>query len=358
MTRVGDKYLRLYTFHKLIKEILQVYDKDYLNEFPFDGESDNFKFGVDRVKKLIENNMVNDFNYDAILIDEVQLFEPDWIDICYSLLDIPSKNVFEMYGDVNQDIKFKSKLGKSTWKKAKVFNHVFERIGLSINYRNSKGIVDYIDGMMIDANNYLINNGVHVDTKGIAYSNRVKNSLMKKPIIKEIPQNNISSIVNIIKRIIDTYDCEYNDIAVIYPYYSFDQFYKPGYFIEKFLVDNNIPFNVISSTKNSESNKNGVYISTIDSTMGLDFKYIILCGLHSLDFYHNKIYSVCEKLSKGIKCKKYDAFYSYGEAANKIYTACSRAREVIFILDDLDNDSPLKNVIYHSDKKTYIKENI
>ena len=61
------------------------------------------------------------------------------------------------------------------------------------------------------------------------------------------------------------------------------------------------------------------------------------------------------RLSQLIK-RNQDAKFYINEVAKKIYSACSRAREGLFILDDLNKDSPVKKIIRPSSGRKYFDE--
>ena len=117
------------------------------------------------------------------------------------------------------------------------------------------------------------------------------------------------------------------------------------------MESNDIPYSFIhgdTQVGNERRQKlfecDGIIMSTIDSCLGLDFKYVILCGIHYWDLVYDK-QSGTRKLSEIMILFEEWARLYYSEIGKKIYSACSRAREGLFIIDDTDEGSPIKRII-------------
>ena len=100
----------------------------------------------------------------------------------------------------------------------------------------------------------------------------------------------------------------------------------------------------------------GVVLSTVDSCLGLDFKYVILCGVHYWDFIYDEKTNTTEKLDSKKLLFDANARLLYCEAGKKIYSACSRARDGLFIVDDTDNNSPIKTILRPLSGRRYYDE--
>uniref|UniRef100_UPI0025930C25 3'-5' exonuclease n=1 Tax=uncultured Clostridium sp. TaxID=59620 RepID=UPI0025930C25 len=92
-------------------------------------------------------------------------------------------------------------------------------------------------------------------------------------------------------------------------------------------------------------NGEGVIITTIDSALGLDFNTVILTGLYPLQYVikDKSFYKV--KSWTELKEKEESDKEIYISNLRKIYTACSRARENLYILSDLDSNTPINDFI-------------
>ena len=94
------------------------------------------------------------------------------------------------------------------------------------------------------------------------------------------------------------------------------------------------------------SDTKGVVVSTIESSLGLDFKAVILAGL----FPYNYVFP-SEETSKEIKSWvgiKNMSDLEQGIVQSQMrsmYTACSRARDILYVLSDLKPGSPMEEIL-------------
>ena len=141
----GDNHnLYIMTFHKLVKKI-------YEECLHLHCESNIAT--EEEIKKCIrwvKDGKVS-LKFKAIFIDEVQIFDPLYLELSYFLLDKNDPNhVFLMAGDLNQAVKKLSRKGDAPWKRIESVNLDFTgRVRyIEKNYRNSKGIAEYIANML------------------------------------------------------------------------------------------------------------------------------------------------------------------------------------------------------------------
>ena len=134
--------LYISTFHKVVLDIVKDLLKKRYTINEFDKALDDLENAIDSKKIQLR--------FKAIFIDEVQIFEPRWLDICYKLLQEGEDSIFLMAGDINQDLKNMSKKGKAVWQLAKEIPSNFRgRVRyISKNYRNKKEICDYINNQL------------------------------------------------------------------------------------------------------------------------------------------------------------------------------------------------------------------
>ena len=132
--------------------------------------------------------------------------------------------------------------------------------------------------------------------------------------------------------------------------------YHIQYWIKKAFEENNIPSSFISTTddgtKTTYSNSNGVVISSIDSSLGLDFRAVVLTGLYPYTYVFDEN-GHRHRLSKweAIKDLSDDAKESTQVQMRKLYTACSRAREVLYVLSDAETGTVIDDIIRNGEKR-------
>ena len=362
-------YLHIYTFHKLIRDILSKKDPSFIRGLNIEENEDDFDRMIDRFEQLLNaKEIVTNFN--AIFIDEIQLFDPKWIDICYRMLDKTNGKdyFFEMFGDINQDVKSLRSKGKASWQNTRYIPPLTGRVKkLEKNYRNSDLIAKYLTCMIEDFNKYLLTINVPVDQESSCLTSETskKGKLRTKILISS--NKKFTKISKIIKELVSKKEgrpgAEYSEIAVIYPATRFGRWYAPINAIENEFSQAGIPFSFIHGDAIEGREKryplfdcDGVVMSTIDSCLGLDFKYVILCGLHFWDWLYDDKNGITRKLTNDLIESNYTARYYINEIGKKIYSACSRARDGLYIIDDLNNESPIKKIIRPTSGKRYYDE--
>jgi hypothetical protein len=129
------------------------------------------------------------------------------------------------------------------------------------------------------------------------------------------------------------------------------------YWLQQGLDDAGITYSMIINEKDNQFAKTrqgditGVVISTIESSLGLDFKAVILAGLYPYS-YVNKDGEVGKEIKSwsDIKNMPSDDQAAVQSQMRAVYTACSRARDVLYVLSDLKGDSPMEEIIKNSSR--------
>lgn len=346
----GDnKNLFIMTFHKLVKKLFN----DCLRR----GIEGNIATSeeIDECIRLVENGKIRQ-RFKAIFIDEVQIFEPQYLELCYHLLEKPiDDSLFLMAGDLNQTVRSQSRRGDAPWKKINGVELYFKgRVRyVKKNYRNTKDIGNYLNRMLKYMNHKMEKLGVMLpseyDYDSFEVNERpstalsVKTGINRFKVIEEV----IGSILEIVKK----YEVAYSDIAIIFPYKQMRILkYFFMYWIEKEFNERGIPYCTIISSESDKhrrySQTSGVVLTTIDSSLGLDFKAVIVAGLYPYNYIYSdegskaqiKSWSQVEKLGPAMK-------EQFMLEVRKTYTAASRAREILYIVSDLDIGTPLEEVI-------------
>lgn len=340
--------LFIMTFHKLVKKIYNECLKSSIaGEYPTEQE-------IQDLLLYIKKGMVN-LKFTAIFIDEVQIFTPLYLDICYALLDSNKDAVFLLAGDLNQAVRKQSRKGDAPWKKIDGGKLNFRgRVKyISKNYRNSPQISSYLNAMLAYMNLKLSQNGL-IDMQEFDYNifgdGPAQNIALE--VQRRISRMDICGrIIGAIEEITNKYKVGYSDIAVLFPYKE-NRFLKYHilFWITSEMKKRGIQYSLIFSDDQEErsqySRTNGVVLSTIDSSLGLDFRAVILAGLYPYEYIYTedkktKKINGWEQLSK----LPSDEQESVKVQLRKLYTACSRAREVLYVLSDIEEGSPFDDVL-------------
>jgi len=334
--------LYVMTFHKLVSTILKnELGISCVNNYPTE----------DQIKECIQavsENKVN-IRFDAIFIDEVQIFDPLYLELCYKLLK-SSDSIFLMAGDINQSVRNQSRRGDVPWKKMNVQLDFTGRVRyIEKNYRNTKEISLYLSNMLEFMNCKMLECEMErfseYDCNNIETFNK-NSGFLKVELINraEIKEKTIKAVKNLLKE----HKLTYSDIAIIFPYKTNMGSYSFLYWLKQGLEEENIPYSLIC-TDGTEFNKtrysktNGITLTTIDSSLGLDFKAVILAGLYPCTY-------VSELKTNIVKWEELgrltiDQKNSVQTILRKIYTACSRAREYLYCICDLPKDSMISELL-------------
>ena len=221
--------------------------------------------------------------FKAIFIDEVQNFDPLYLELCYLLLDQEDDWTFLMAGDLNQAVRAQSRKGDVPWKRIRGAKLDFTgRVRyIEKNYRNSKEIGEYIYGMLTLMNKRfsMLNmiNSMEYEYNSFTMGNKPAIALQIKTGIKrgEIKKQVSAAI----KEIVEKYKVSYSDIAVLFPFRQKKYLsYYFLYWLTQALEEDGIPYSMIipseerQQSRSRYSNTKGVVVSTIESSLGLDFK--------------------------------------------------------------------------------------
>ena len=340
----NDDNLHILTFHKLVLKLLREKLQLILSINDFDKALDILEGALDR-------GLIN-IDFKAIFIDEVQIFEPRWLDICYKLLKKDSDNIFLIAGDLNQDVKSRCKKGKAVWQQMNTIPSDFKgRVKyIRKNYRNTIDICSYVNMQLsfmaekMNEMNIVLTNEFDINTHGTSNKSggKIDISVIDKVCLK-------SKIKEKIKQIHDEDKIDYSDIAIVIPCKQHASFrYYPLTWIKQALEEEGIEFRVIcndSYCKKKYGQGTGVIISTIDSALGLDFKAVLLTALYPLAYVFDGKKQKLIKSWNMLKESNDEIKENYFMNLRKIYTASSRAREYLYILSDLSRELPINDLI-------------
>ena len=261
-----------------------------------------------------------------------------------------------MAGDLNQSVRKQSRRGDAPWKKIDGVTLDYKgRVRyIERNYRNSRQVGNYINSMLHYMNS-------HMDELGLINTNEFdydvfetgNNNGIALKVKTGIDRTEIQrAVLDAIKEIVGKYDVGYSDIAVIFPMKKNAALhYYFLYWITKMLDEEGIPYSLITPSDAEGQNKvkysrtSGVVISTIDSSLGLDFKAVIVAGLYPNNYCFTDNKKIPLKTWRTIKQLDKNEQEQVQINMRKMYTACSRAREILYVISDLQPDSPMERLL-------------
>lgn len=346
--------LEISTFDKLVINILDA------NSISQSFSENRYEENLDSLYNALRSNRIRT-KFKAIFVDEVQLFNSKMLDSLYLMLENPETSFFELYGDINQDVKSEKRDFMSPWRGTLCLPKFTGRTyKLQKNYRNTIEIGEYLNSI----HDKIVEDLQYLGTKIVAEDYNIDSHCFRKgvkPIVYETKRDNFVYYLDKAIQSIKKEGLDYNDIAIIFPKQSFIQKkYYPLQWIEDYLNKKNIPcsriFGKDFTKKKLISNADGIIISTIESSLGLDFKAVIVCGLYEYDYCFDsrngktvmfELPSIC-----AIKNTPNNWIFvsSFSQYAKQFYTAASRARDFLYIICDSENISFKDDFILMGDK--------
>ena len=355
----NNKNLYIMTFHKFVKKIYE----ECLHIRTMSNIVDDNE--IRHCINMIRSGNV-DLKFKAIFIDEVQNFDPLYLELCYLLLETGDDVTFLMAGDLNQAVRAQSRRGDVPWKRINGVKLDFKgRVKyIEKNYRNSHKISEYIYNMLNLMNNRFSMLGM-INSLEYEYNSFTmgKNPTIALEVKTGIDRMKIKQeIIAAIKEITGKYQVSYSDIAILFPVRQKAYLrYNFLYWLEDALKNAGVPYSMIIDSDNNPNGRkkysqtSGVVVSTIESSLGLDFKAVILAGLLPYNYVFPQRYSSKEIKSWGrIKAMSEEEQNLVQSQMRSIYTACSRARDILYVLSDLKIGSPMEEIIKNEVNKTAI----
>lgn len=355
-----EKNVECMTFHTLCKKLLE--------KNGFTAKYGDFDGWVSSVIDKLNRGQIQD-RYYGIFIDEVQAFESEWYKFCYNLLE--NKNtkdhIFVICGDKTQRLEKLKKRGQAPWQVGDGYPNYRggnKNIRIEKNYRNCIEINEYINRFVSNAKQYLyqIQEDYEIDPdmflrgQAVFHGDGVK--YIQLPIKKASCE--IDTIVQAINKIHDENEIPYDEIAVIMYQGQYrkkiagwlDKQYYLQQTLETRLRLEDIPCCRLYSTdagwQDHFGETGGVRLIKFQSTLGLDFRAAIICGLVPLGEYDGIKNPNWEHL------KTNEETYSNAIAATQsciqnLYVACTRAKEVLYIIaPETENESVFMKMLKDS----------
>lgn len=210
-----NKNLFIMTFHKLVKKIYEECLHSHCASNIATEEE------IQKCIDLVKQGKIN-LRFKAIFIDEVQIFDPLYLELCYRLLEDDDDRVFLMAGDLNQAVRAMSRKGDAPWKRMNGIQLDFKgRVRyIEKNYRNSKDIGEYIASMLQHMNNRLtmldLINSLEYEYNSFKVGSNLTIALNVQTGVNrmEIKARTIAAV----KEIAQKYRISYSEIAVLFPF--------------------------------------------------------------------------------------------------------------------------------------------
>lgn len=263
----GNSKVEVYNFHEWLRNSLQMKD----NEIP------TLLDKVSKKEAILPT-------YDAIMIDEGQDFEADWLKLLSCCLNPDTQSLLLVEDRAQSIFKRKTSLAQDIGLDFRGRSKI-----LSINYRNTAQIVQFAWDFYQEHSQLKHKvQAASVDGVEIIPPQSTKRK-GPEPIIRNF--RNIQEEMNFVSKSITFLHREKNiplqDIAILY---RVKNSHHTSYIdeIKSSLVQHELPYTWI--TENAESKRNfirdehTVKISTIDSAKGLDFRVVFIVNVESMPF--------------------------------------------------------------------------
>lgn len=340
-----DRNVRCTTFLGLCRQLLESNGISLPTPYPND---DYYARLFEKANEALAEGRIKERFY-GIFIDEVQIFKPEWYRFCFNLLK--SKNETDHYfiiaGDKSQDIKNNIKHGRAPWQGggSEYPEYRGKTLPIETNYRNSKPINDAIDRYVGNAKALGMKIGVDLSSdpelflRGTAY--RPGNEPTVYTITDFSNEGEAAAICDAIRDLLKKGYSEVDIAVIVYNksqkytskgwkthYYNILPFIKQAFYKENWET----PSILIAGESEGATygSRRGVTIATIEGSLGLDFRAVILAGLRPLGS-HEKARALSDfgGLTKEQLDNKQEAFK---KNVNFLYTGCTRAKDELTII--------------------------
>ena len=342
-----DRNVKCTTFLGLCKQLLESNGISLPTRDPHQ-QDDYYGRLFEKANNALAAGQIKERFY-GIFIDEIQIFRPEWYRFCFNLLRSKndSDHYFVIAGDKSQDIKNNIKHGKAPWQGggSNYPEYRGKTLPIEMNYRNSKPINDAIDRYVNRAKTLGAKVGVDFTSdpelflRGTAYRPGNKPTLS---MVKELSnEGEAEAICSAIRDLLKKGYSEVDIAVIVYnrrqpyttkgwktPYYNLlpyikQIFYKEGWETPSILISG-------ESEGATYGSRRGVTIATIEGSLGLDFRAVILAGLRPLGS-HEKVQRLedFDGLAEEKLEEKQEAFK---KNINFLYTGCTRAKDELTII--------------------------
>lgn len=336
-----NRNVRCSTFDKLCQDLLAEINVRF--------EMGDFEGTFSQAKEALINGRIKKRFY-GIFIDEIQIFDPEYYEFCYNLLEShdPNEHFFIICGDKSQDIIANIKQGTAPWQgNPNLPKYTGKSVRIEKNYRNTVQINSFMDRFTQNSKLYFKRFGIDLENnedlflRGKAFRNGPE-----PEIILTDRYNEAKLVIQKVLELQEEKDIPLSEIAIL----MYNRHYTPEcYYIYKWLKAELHTYYILHSELISTDEsygvlygeREGVSLSTIRSALGLDFQAIIICGLYPLGAA-KKTKNIDTFSKPGDSEERNEDFY---KNINTLYTACTRARDYLYIFLTQEGEKSLYSKI-------------
>lgn len=344
-----ERNVKAVTFHKLIQELLHEAGIQYSR---IDHE-ENFE----KANKALHEGKIKR-RYYGIFLDEIQVFKPEWYEFCYYLLANHERDnyFFTICGDISQNVNRNIKKGGAPWQSTgnlELPKYTGRSLRIDKNYRNSIEINDFVTEITKVSKKYLQEFNINVENEEETFlmGKAFRTSTMPR-VIKSDRMNVVEKVIEEIIYLRDKKKVPLERIAIIFPFrqYQPNRYYFYNWLVdklrEKYIESYSLIVGQDGTLPAIYGMNSGVALTTIESSLGLDFDAVILSGLFPMGSYYNSKSKTRMTNSGGTNEELNQEFI---DCINKIYTACTRARDhLTIVLEEDENISLYSKIILES----------
>lgn len=344
-----EKNVECITFHKLCKKLTER-SGSYVTGTP--------EYWPAATIARFNQGYIKD-RYYGIFIDEVQLFDQEWYKLCFNLLENKEsgEHLFVICGDKTQEIVKRQKRGTAPWNAGEGYPNYRggnKSIRIEKNYRNCAEVNSYINRYVSYAKKiYGMLPGGEVDPDMFLRGKSVRNGTgtFVRLIDGYTSRAEAKTVMKAIHEAHDVYKIPYDEIAVIMYNKTYpkkmkgwqEQYYNLERFLLIEMVEEHMPHSMMYATQNADAVRyganDGVGMISFESVLGLDFRAVIVCGLKPFGDYDKTKY-LCEVDIEALD-EDDDSIESIRNNIRMLYVACTRARDILYIIQPEDKDDSL-----------------
>lgn len=302
------------------------------------GSSKSFDEQFDFIFRKISQICTDYHLYKGIFIDEAENFKERHFVFLKSLL-YKNKNFLMISSDKAKDVQGHMQELIGGWENMQ-FDDIWE---FHKNYRATGHLTEF-------TNHFIERVMLHCEERGLvipqdyyirSHSQRIKGKRVRLIQSTDI-EGKLNDIVKSIQELRSKQGVNYSDICVVFPFNK--RRLKSGgtiyfqYLLREALKKAQIPFIVAHEEITSLTYKSGITISNIFSVSNLEFRAVIVCELEML-YTHSlpKHYGLTEA-------------QSFIKSMNMVYTALTRATDLLYIITLMDMGSNLYHFLSGEDE--------
>ncbi len=265
---ISDTHVEVYNFHQWLMRTLKTSPND-----------------VDKLIEKINTHQIILPKYDAILIDEGQDFEPEWLELISHVLNPDTQSLLLVEDRAQNIFKRKSSLLQNTGLDFRGRSKI-----LTINYRNTAQIVR-VAWDFYQSNSQLQNKVKQGTIEGIEIiPPQATNRKGPEPVIKRFHRfsEEVAFVAKSIIKLHNEWHIPFSEMLILYRVRNSSSYYSYVDTIRQELAKCNLPYYWITENANSKRNFNHfeetIKISTIDSAKGLDFRVVFIVNIENMPF--------------------------------------------------------------------------